>query len=115
MAQALSGAHTLIVQAEALRLALVRAGARYRTFFAWLLTIARRMTEEDPAAAQRHAFQTDAAALSEFLRGQLFSDAISPQLATAVRVCTEIATHSAFTCCKCSYRCCHTGAGLPIQ
>ena len=73
------------------------------------------MTEEDPAAAQRHAFQMDAAALSEFLREQLFFDAIAPQLATAVRVRTETAIHSAFTCWECSYRCCHTGAGLPIQ
>ena len=93
MAQALSGAHMLIVQAEALRLALVHAGARYRTLFAWLLTTARRMAEEDPSAAQRHAFQMDAAALSEFLREQLFFDAIGPQLATAVRVRAEAATH----------------------
>ncbi len=82
------------MQAEALRLALVRAGTRYRTLFAWLLTAVRRMTEEDPAAAQRHSFQMDTAALAEFLRGQLFSDAIGPQLSTVVWAHTEIVLHS---------------------
>ena len=79
MQEALSGAHALVLLAEALRLAVVRAGVRYRALFAWLLTAVRRMSNEEPNA-QKHHFQTDAQALSEFIHGQLFQDAIGPQL-----------------------------------
>ena len=79
MQEALSGAHALILLAEALRLAVVRAGVRYRALFAWLLTTVRRMSAEE-ANAQKHHFQTDAQALSDFIHGQLFEDAIGPQL-----------------------------------
>ena len=77
--EALSGAHTLILLAEALRLAVVCAGVRYRALFAWLLTTLRRMSNEEPNA-QKHHFQTDAQALSDFIHSQLFQDAIGPQL-----------------------------------
>ena len=77
--EALSGTHALILQAEALRLAAVRTGVQYRTLFAWLLTTVRRMTNDEPSA-QRHHFQMDAQALSEFIHGQLFHDSIGPQL-----------------------------------
>ena len=83
MQEALSGAHALILLAEALRLAVVSAGVRYRALFAWLLTAVRRMSSDEPDA-KKHHFQTDAQALSEFLHGQLFQDAIGPQL-TPVR------------------------------
>jgi len=77
--EALSGTHALILQAEALRLAVVGTGVQYRTLFAWLLTTVRRMSNDEPSA-QRHHFKMDAQALSEFTHGQLFHDSIGPQL-----------------------------------
>ena len=77
--EALTGAHALILQAEALRLATVRAGGRYRALFAWLLTSVRRIANEEPDA-HKHHFQTNAQALSDFIHGQLFEDRIGPQL-----------------------------------
>lgn len=79
VAGALAEAHALIVQAEALRLALVTAGARYRALFAWLLTVVRRMSDSEPEA-KKNQFRTDASGLSEFIHAQLLHDAIGPQL-----------------------------------
>ena len=106
MQKALSGAHALILMAEALRLAVVSAGVHYRALFAWLLTTVRRMST-DEANTQKHHFQTDAQALSEFIHGQLFQDAIGPQL-TPVRcllaahsaLCVHLTSVSLYQSCK---------------
>ena len=84
MQGALSLAHGAIIQAEALRLALVRAGVHYRTLFAWLAVTVRRTSGEELSGC-RNAFQTDAAALSDFIHRQLLCDAIGPQLSQTVR------------------------------
>ena len=84
MQGALSLAHGAIIQAEALRLALVRAGVHYRALFAWLAVTVRRTSGEELNGC-RNAFQTDAAALSDFIHSQLLRDAIGPQLTQTVR------------------------------
>ena len=84
MQGALSLAHGAIIQAEALRLALVRAGVHYRALFAWLAVTVQRTSGEELSGC-RNAFQTDAAALSDFIHRQLIRDAIGPQLSQTVR------------------------------
>ena len=84
MQGALSLAHGAIIQAEALRLALVRAGVHYRALFAWLAVTVRRTSGEELTGC-RNTFQTDAAALSDFINRQLIRDAIGPQLSQTVR------------------------------
>ena len=83
MQGALSLAHGAIIQAEALRLALVRAGVHYRALFAWLAVTVRRTSGEELNGC-RNTFQTDAAALSDFIHRQLIRDAIGPQLTQTV-------------------------------
>ena len=84
MQGALSLAHGAIIQAEALRLALVQAGVHYRALFAWLAVTVRRTSGEELTGC-RNTFQTDAAALSDFINRQLIRDAIGPQLSQTVR------------------------------
>ena len=84
MQGALSLAHSAVIQAETLRLALVRAGVRYRAFFAWLAVTVRRASGEELNGC-RNTLQTDATALSDFIHHQLFRDAIGPQLTQTAR------------------------------
>jgi hypothetical protein len=79
-------AHGLLLQAQAVRQAVVEAGAGYRALFAWLLALCRRIGEESPSAAARPLpFQQDPLAMATFLSCQFARDAIGPHLAQEVR------------------------------
>lgn len=83
--EAAATAHALLLRAEALRRTLLAVGADYRTLFAWLLTLCRRVNRDPPpAAAAAAAFRADPHALAAFVRGAFSHDPIAPQLASEV-------------------------------
>ncbi|CAL8460535.1 g64 [Coccomyxa elongata] len=79
--EAAATAHALLLRAEALRRTLLGVGADYRTLFAWLLTLCRRVNRDPPpAAAAAAAFRADPHALAAFVRGAFSHDPVAPQL-----------------------------------
>ncbi len=100
VADAQARAHGLLLAGEQVRLALVTAGADYRTLFAWLLTTIRRLNEEPSAlggaAAHRASlrtdgFQFDALRMAAFLQAQFEHDNIGSHLAPDVRAAAALA------------------------
>ncbi|KAL4428023.1 hypothetical protein ABPG75_002112 [Micractinium tetrahymenae] len=79
VAAAEQAALRLVLRAEAVRQQVVEAGAQYRTFFAWLLIVMRRM-QEDAADALAGYPRSQLDAVSAFLAGQYRRDCIGPLL-----------------------------------
>lgn len=85
MTAAQATAHGLLLQGEAFRLALVKAGTDYRTLFAWLLTTIRCLNEDGVPNPQRpNRFQHEPLRISAFLQRQFTVDSIGFQLSTEV-------------------------------
>ena len=95
MGTAQATAHGLLLQGEAFRLALVKAGTDYRTLFAWLLTTIRSLNEDGVPNPQRpNRFQHEPLRISAFLQRQFTVDTIGSQLTTEVLFSIVACMHS---------------------
>lgn len=69
----------LVLLAETVRRQLVQAGAQYRTFFAWLLIVLRRMQEDAPDVLVGYP-RSQLEAVEVFLAGHYRQDEVGPLL-----------------------------------
>ncbi|KAL4445375.1 hypothetical protein ABPG77_011200 [Micractinium sp. CCAP 211/92] len=77
VATAEQAALRLVLRAEAVRRQVVEAGAQYRTFFAWLLIVLRRM-QDDAADVLAGYPRSQLDAVADFLVGQYRQDRVAP-------------------------------------